>query len=109
MSELVSECSSTAATWEKYTKVKGDMDRTLGNHLATAGMNGFGGAGQQFNSIETYNLEDQVHELEQLLAQFETNLLEEKNKTAKLQDENESLHKYVLKLQDQLYNPQSAD
>jgi len=109
VSELVSECSSTASTWERYTKVKGDMDRTLGNHLATAGMNGYAAAVHQAPSIETYRLEDRAYELEQMLSQVETNLLEEKNKRAKLQDENESLHKYVLKLQEQLYSAQSAD
>ena len=111
VNELVSECSTTASAWEEYNKVKGEMDRTLGNHLSSAGVNGDAAPPpQQFHStIETYRLEDQIHELEQDLAQVQTGLLEERNQRAKLQEENESLHKYVLKLQEQLYNGHMAE
>ena len=110
VSELLSECASTASAWEEYNKLKGQMDRTLGNHLTQTGVNGDGGVQQTNRPMDDfYRMEDQVHEMEQNLALMETSLLEERNRSAKLQEENTSLHNYVMKLQAQLYSGNVTD
>lgn len=102
VSELVSECSTTAQTWERYNNVKNEMDRTLTEHLTSTGMNGNNSGAHPMHSIEKYRLEDQIHELEQALARAEMQMLEEQDKRAKLQDENKELHNYIRMLQEQL-------
>jgi len=108
VSEMVSECSNTLSTWERYTKVNSDLNRSVGSLLETAGVNGYG-IGHPAPSIETYRLEDRVLQLEQQLADTETALLEDRNKIGKLQEENECLHKHLLKLQKHSYQTPSAD
>eukprot|EP00210_Caulerpa_lentillifera_P000402 g392.t1 len=96
---LVSQCQNTTSLWDTYNQVRSDMDRTLSSHLTAAGLKKQNGSMDKLSSVETFRLEEEVHELEMELARAENSLIEERNKRVKLEEENATLHKHILKLQ----------